>query len=29
MIAYSPKDNMAVGARFIYGRSMLGIDNAD
>ena len=28
MIAYSPKDNMAVGARFIYGRSMLGIDNA-
>lgn len=28
MIALSPKDNMAVGVRFIYGRTMLDLDNA-
>lgn len=28
MIALSPKDNMAVGVRFIYGRTMLNMDNA-
>ena len=28
MIAYAPWKNMAVGVRFGYGRSMLGIDNA-
>lgn len=28
MIAISPKDNMAVGIRFIYGRTMLDMDNA-
>lgn len=28
MIAISPKDNMAVGIRFIYGRTMLNMDNA-
>lgn len=28
MIAISPKDNMAVGVRFIYGRTMLDMDNA-
>lgn len=29
MIAYAPWKNMAVGLRFTYGRSLLGIDNAD
>ena len=29
MIAYAPWKNMAVGLRFAYGRSLLGIDNAD
>ncbi len=29
MIAYAPWKNMAVGVRFIYGRSLLIIDNAD
>lgn len=28
MIAISPKDNMALGIRFIYGRTMLDMDNA-
>ena len=28
MIAISPKDNMALGVRFIYGRTMLDMDNA-
>lgn len=29
MIAYSFRDNMALGARFIYGRSLLRVDKAD
>ena len=29
IIAYAPWKNMAVGVRFIYGRSLLSIDNAD
>ena len=29
MIAYAPWKNMAVGVRFVYGRSLLDIDNLD
>ncbi|WP_418983248.1 hypothetical protein [Alistipes sp.] len=29
MIAYAFRDNMALGARFIYGRSLMRIDDAD
>ena len=29
MIAYAFRDNMALGARFIYGRSLLRVDKAD
>ena len=28
MVAYSPKENMAVGLRFVYGRSLFSLDNA-
>lgn len=28
-IAYAVRDNMAVGARFVYSRSLLKLDNAD
>lgn len=29
MVAYALRDNMALGVRFIYGRSLTRIDNAD
>lgn len=29
MVAYALRDNMALGARFIYGRSLTRIDNAE